>query len=125
MRIAEASDRTGIPARMLRYYEGQGLLSPKRDGSGYRDYTEEDIAAAKRIRYFLDAGLSTATIATVLPCLEDRVGAPVPTCPDVIADLQRERDRIVGAIDALTASRAAIESVIHAGKTLGGSPAGR
>lgn len=28
MRISEVTDRTGIPARMLRYYEEQQLLAP-------------------------------------------------------------------------------------------------
>ncbi|GAB3481948.1 MerR family transcriptional regulator [Nocardiopsis coralliicola] len=115
MRISEAAERTGIPTRLLRYYEEQQLLAPSRNASGYRDYTEADIAAARRIRRLLDAGLSTATIRTVLPCLDERSGRLTPVCANTISDLRREQDRIEASIDALTASRDAIKAVIAAG----------
>nr|MDT0665311.1 MerR family DNA-binding transcriptional regulator [Micromonospora sp. DSM 115978] len=50
MRIAEVSRRTGVAARMLRYYEEQGLLSPGRHANGYRDYTESDVALVATIK---------------------------------------------------------------------------
>lgn len=115
MRISEAARRTGIPARLLRYYEEQGLLSPGRNTSGYRNYTEADIATAARIRQLLDAGLGTAAISTVLPCLTESAGQLIPTCPDLLDDLRHEQARIVAAIDALTASCEAIGRVIAAG----------
>ena len=37
MRIRELSERTGVSARLLRYCEEQGLLSPRRQENGYRD----------------------------------------------------------------------------------------
>jgi hypothetical protein len=40
MRIGELAERTGVPARLLRYYEEQGLLTPARAANGYRDYGE-------------------------------------------------------------------------------------
>lgn len=115
MRISGAAERTGIPARLLRYYEEQGLLHPERNISGYRDYTEADLAAAGRIRQLLDAGLSTATIGTVLPCLTERAGQLAPICSELVDELRHEQARIVTAIDALTASRDAIGKVIAAG----------
>ncbi|MGW0432833.1 MerR family transcriptional regulator [Micromonospora sp. NPDC003197] len=115
MRISEAARRTGIPARLLRYYEEQGLLHPQRNTSGYRDYSDDDLAAAKRIRQLLDAGLSTAIIGVVLPCLTERAGQLVPICSELVDDLRREQTRIVTAIDALAASRDAIGKVIAAG----------
>lgn len=115
MRISEAAQQSGIPARLLRYYEEQHLLTPARTTAGYRDYSEDDIAAARRIRQLLDAGLSTATIRDVLPCLADRDGQLAPICPELVEDLRREQQRIEGAIDALTASRDAISRVISAG----------
>ncbi len=38
MKIGELSRRTGVPTRMLRYYEEQGLLRPERADNGYRSY---------------------------------------------------------------------------------------
>lgn len=112
MRISEAASRATVSSRLLRYYEEQGLLSPDRNISGYRDYTEEDLAVIARIRYLLDAGLSTDTIRTILPCLAERAGRLAATCPELIEQLRRERDRIAHAVDALVQSQNAIESVI-------------
>lgn len=72
---------------------------------------------ARRIRQLLDAGLNTATIRTVLPCLTERAGRLAPICSDTIADLQREQARIEACIEALTASRDAIKDVIDAGNS--------
>ena len=115
MRISAVVERTGIPARLLRYYEEQGLLVPARNGSGYREYTEQDVQVARRIRQLLDAGLSTATIRTVMPCLTERAGNLAPICAETIAELKREQARIEAAIEALTQSRDAIGTVIAAG----------
>lgn len=114
MKISEASARTGIAARLLRYYEDQGLLRPGRNGSGYREYTEDDLAVAARIRQLLAAGLGTETIRTVLPCLEERDGRLTPVCDNLVAELREERQRIVESIDALAASRDALGRVIDA-----------
>jgi DNA-binding transcriptional MerR regulator len=114
MRIGELAHRTGVSVRLLRYYEEQGLLRPERRPSGYRDYREPDVALVRRIRCLLAAGLSTATIAQVLPCVRDDGERLTPTCPDLVADLRRERDRINSAIDDLQTSRAALDQVIDA-----------
>ncbi|NGN94494.1 MerR family transcriptional regulator [Nocardioides sp. KC13] len=117
MRISEVSDRTGIPARLLRYYEEQDLLVPARSSSGYRDYSPTDVEVARRIRQLLDAGLSTATIRTVLPCLTERAGHLAPICAQTIEDLKHEQARIEASIAALVASRDAISAVVEAGVT--------
>ena len=98
MRISEVTDRTGIPARLLRYYEEQKLLVPARNASGYRDYSSQDVEVARRIRQLLDAGLSTATIRTVLPCLTERAGRLAPSCEETVNDLKREQARIQASI---------------------------
>lgn len=114
MRIGELSRRTGVHERLLRYYEAQGLLHPERRPSGYREYAESDVQAVRRIRSLLAAGLNTATIATILPCLRDEDDRLVPTCSDLLTDLLRERDRITRAITDLQSSRSALDEVISA-----------
>ena len=116
MRISQISERTGIPARLLRYYEEQGLLAPARNASGYRDYDDRDVEVARRARLLLDAGLSTATIRTVAPCLIERAGRLAPLCAEIIDDLKREQARIEASIMTLAASRDAIGAVIAAGQ---------
>lgn len=115
MRIGELSRRSGVSERLLRYYEEQELLRPARRPSGYREYSARDVDTVRRIRSLLAAGLGTCAIAKVLPCLREEDERLVPTCPDMLADLRRERDRITGAIEDLEASRAMLDTVIDAG----------
>lgn len=114
MRIGELSRRTGVHERLLRYYEEQQLLHPARRPSGYREYSEADVDTVRRIRSLLAAGLNTATIATILPCLREEDERLVPTCPDLVADLYRERERITKAITDLQVSRSSLDAVIAA-----------
>lgn len=116
MRIGELSLRTGVSERLLRYYEKQGLLRPERLPSGYRDYHESDVATVRRIRALLAAGLSTATIGQVLPCVRDDGERLAPTCPDLIAELLAERARMTSAIEELETSRSLLDTVIAAGR---------
>lgn len=115
IRIGELSRRSRVSQRLLRYYEEQGLLRPRRRPSGYREYAPSDVAVVRRIRSLLAAGLSTATISSVLPCIRDDGERLVPTCPDLVAELRRERDRIDQAINDLTASRQILDTVITSG----------
>ena len=44
MNIGQASERSGISPKMIRYYEQIGLLdTAKRSNSGYRIYSNQDI----------------------------------------------------------------------------------
>ncbi|MER5782475.1 MerR family transcriptional regulator [Streptomyces mobaraensis] len=115
MRIGDMVRRTGVSERLLRYYEEQGLLTPARLPSGYRVYSEADVVTVRRIRGLLAAGLTTAVIARVLPCLEGDGAHMVPVCPDLVAELRGERVRITSAIDELRAARDVLDAVIAAG----------
>ena len=51
MRIQEVEPLVGITKKNLRFYESEGLLHPKRDGTnGYRDYSEADVALLRKIK---------------------------------------------------------------------------
>jgi len=47
--IKQAAELTGLSADTLRYYEKEGMISPKRGGNGYRYYDERDVAILKNI----------------------------------------------------------------------------
>lgn len=58
MRINEVEARSGITKKNIRFYEEQGLLSPRRDAAnGYREYGDEEIAALKRIKLLRKLGV--------------------------------------------------------------------
>ena len=58
MKIAEVSERYGLSADTLRYYERVRLIPPvNRNGSGIRDYSELDIRRVEFIKCMRSAGL--------------------------------------------------------------------
>lgn len=115
MRIGELAERTNVSPRSLRYYEEQGLLTPGRGANGYRDYAECLVDRVIQIRDLLDAGLPTRIIKQVLPCLDEP--PEILFCdatPELIADLERERERIAVRVRCLTRNRDAITSYLEA-----------
>ena len=62
MTIREAEQRTGLDRATIRFYEKEGLISPKRLDNGYRDYAEEEITALLRIKLLRELGVSLEEI---------------------------------------------------------------
>ena len=50
MKIKDAELLTGIPAKTIRYYESEGLISVKRNLNTYSEYDEDDINELRRIK---------------------------------------------------------------------------
>ncbi|MGI5373026.1 MerR family transcriptional regulator [Streptomyces sp. CA-251387] len=108
MKIGELSRRTGVPTRLLRYYEEQDLLHPDRSDNGYRDYAESSVQDVQQIRGLLDSGLTTEMIRTILPYLSgpDEILLPAEhLTPGTAAFLQGHIDRIQARIDCLARNR--------------------
>ncbi|PDP87508.1 MerR family transcriptional regulator [Glycomyces fuscus] len=115
MRIGELAERTGTSRRLLRYYEEQGLITPGRSANGYREYGEAFVDRIAQIRGLLDAGLPTRVIKQVLPCLNTPRALYFPDAtPEMIAVLERERDRMTDRIRCLTRNRDAIRAYLDA-----------
>ncbi|WP_327682440.1 MerR family transcriptional regulator [Kitasatospora sp. NBC_00458] len=115
MRIGELARLTGVSTRALRYYEEQGLLTPERRPSGYREYGERDVRTVHGIRTLLAAGLNSAVIGEILhglPAPGER--RPGPTCPELAAGLARERARITGMIGELESARGLLDEIAAA-----------
>jgi DNA-binding transcriptional MerR regulator len=113
MRIGELSERTGIPRRMLRYYEETGMLIPGRSANGYRDYDEQSVDRALQVRGLLDAGMPTRVIKQVLPCLKQPgIIHVLGATPETLEILERERDSMSDRIECLSRSRDAIARYI-------------
>ena len=113
MKIGELAERTGVPTRLLRYYEQQGLLAPDRAANGYRDYAEPLVGRVAQIRGLLDAGVPTRIIGSILPCLADPCTIRVADAPpELIATLQEHRDRMDAKITCLSRNRDAIDAYL-------------
>ena len=58
MKINEIEALTGITKKNIRFYEEQGLLSPRRNSeNGYRDYGEQELLILRRIRLLRKLGV--------------------------------------------------------------------
>src|SRR5699024_11933580 len=67
--IGELSSRTGVSPRSLRYYEEQGLLTPRRTPAGHRRFDAEAVDRVLLVQRLFAAGLSSTEIAPVMPPL--------------------------------------------------------
>ena len=64
MLIAQTAREAGVNAQTLRYYERRGLLpNPSRRGSGYREYSPDDIRMVRFIKRAQALGFSLDEIA--------------------------------------------------------------
>ncbi|WP_182523578.1 MerR family transcriptional regulator [Nocardioides dongkuii] len=115
MRIGELAQRTGVPARMLRYYEEQGLISPRRLDNGYREYDEYLVDRVMKVRGLLDSGIPTRIIGDMLPCLgESTEIVVVDPDPELRELLVRERDRMTERVAFLEHNRDALDRYLEA-----------
>jgi len=76
MRIGELAQKAGVTPRTIRYYENLGLLNPsEREGSGFRYYTETELAKLQKIDCLKSLGLTLEEITTVIDLyFEDSTG---------------------------------------------------
>lgn len=109
MRIGELARRTEVPARRLRYYEEQGLLSSDRSANGYRDYEPQAVHRVAQIRGLIDAGIPTAIIKDILPLLDNPCTIHVTSpATELIDALEHHREQLDARIQCITRNRDAI-----------------
>ncbi len=109
MRIGDLAERAGVSVRSLRYYEEQGLLTSTRSTSGQRHYTDYEVERVTFIQRLYAAGLSSRTIAALLPCVDS------PSEENSDAALERmgeERDRLTTHITELLQTRDTLDKVM-------------
>lgn len=103
MRIGDAAATTGLTKKAIKFYEAEGLITPRTDPqSGYREYDDDDIARLELIHTLRLLDVPVAEIREVL------------TGDTAIAEaLQRALDRTTGRIERLEEGRLILRSLLE------------
>jgi MerR family transcriptional regulator, light-induced transcriptional regulator len=116
--IKQAALRSGVDASLIRAWERRyGVVSPERSASGYRLYTDQEIARLRAMRELIERGWSAAQAATALPGqpsagAEVASAVPSPAPPDLVAAAARyDLAAVEDALDGLF-GRGSFEAVI-------------
>jgi len=105
--VGEVEERTGVPASSLRQWERRyGFPTPERSASGYRYYSEGDLAAIVRMRDLVAQGVSASRAAAMVR-EERQVGKAARPTTDLARDLAAE----LVALDAVGAERVLAQAV--------------
>lgn len=108
--IGEAARLSGISAKMLRYYEGLGLLGEvARTESNYRQYSEADVHTLRFIRRARDMGFSISEIHTLVDLWRNRRRSS----ETVKRVAQRHIDELSERIEQLQAMRRTLQDLVR------------
>ncbi|WP_262848014.1 MerR family transcriptional regulator [Mumia quercus] len=111
MRVGQLAEATGVAARMLRYYEEQGLLTSHREPNGYRTYDDAAVERVRTVRSLIASGLPTRLVRIVLDVEALADDERSPACSRAFAEmLHAERAALDDKIACLTKSR---DTVTH------------
>lgn len=105
--IGQAAERSGVPAKTIRYYESIGLI-PKaaRTEGGYRSYSETDVQTLRFIHRARKLGFPVKDVGDLLGLWRDRERAS----GDVRAVAERHLSEVEARIGELESIR---ETLLH------------
>lgn len=108
MNIGQAADKSGVSAKMIRYYEQIGLITPPlRTDSNYRVYGPEEVHVLRFIKRSRTLGFSVEETGALLTLWRDRTRAS-----------SEVREIAAGHISALETKIAELEGMVKTLKHL-------
>ncbi|MFN7053613.1 MAG: Cu(I)-responsive transcriptional regulator [Gemmobacter sp.] len=72
MNIKEVAQRSGLPAKTIRYYEEIGLIRPLRQANGYRAFRDSDLHKLAFLGRARSLGFSIEDCRALLQLYEDK-----------------------------------------------------
>ncbi|MFV1497627.1 Cu(I)-responsive transcriptional regulator [Phaeobacter sp. JH20_02] len=108
MNIGDVANRSGLPAKTIRYYEGIGLIKPRRSENGYRCFAETDLHKLAFLGRARALGFTIEDCRTLLALYEDESRASA----DVKQLAQEHLDKINLKIADLEAMRDTLSELV-------------
>ena len=100
MNIGAVAEKSGLPAKTIRYYEDIGLLKPDRRENGYRDYSMEDVHRLRFPQRSRGLGFSVEECRQLLSLYDDK-GRESAEVKAVAEAKLREIDRKLAELQGL------------------------
>lgn len=110
MNIGEVAERSGLPAKTIRYYEEIGLVRPLRSANGYRAFRESDAHKLSFLGRARALGFSIEDCRTLLGLYEDESRESA----QVKAVAQEHLAAIDDKIAQLKSMRETLSELVHA-----------
>lgn len=110
MNIKDVAERSGLPAKTIRYYEDIGLITPLRSANGYRAFRESDLHKLAFLARARGLGFSIEDCRKLLALYEDRSRASA----DVKSLAEAHLEQIASKIEELKAMQATLSDLVHA-----------
>ena len=108
--IGEAARLSGVSAKMVRHYEGLGLLPPvARTDSGYRQYSAADVHTLRFIKRGRDLGFSMQEIGELVGLWQNRRRASA----NVRRVAQKHAQELAQRIEQMQAMQRTLQHLIH------------
>lgn len=108
--IGEAADLSGVSAKMIRHYEGIGLIPQAgRTFAGYRIYSDTDVHRLRFIRRSRNLGFSIKQIEALLGLWDDRSRASA----EVKKLAQSHADELAEKISEMQAMQRTLQDLAH------------
>lgn len=109
MNIKDVAERSGLPAKTIRYYEEIGLIRPLRGANGYRAFRDSDLHKLAFLGRARGLGFTIEECRKLLALYEDRDRASA----DVKALAEAHLEEIEQKIAELRAMQATLRDLVE------------
>ena len=113
MQIGRVAERSGVPAKTIRYYEEIGLIAkPKRTAGGYRAFCKQDIDILRFVNRARGLGFSIKDVRNLLALYQDRERASADV-KSISLERVKEIERKMEELDSMRRTLLNLAKICH------------
>ena len=113
MQIGWVAERSGVPAKTIRYYEEIGLIAkPKRTAGGYRAFSKQDIDILRFVNRARGLGFSIKDVRNLLALYQDRERASADV-KSISLERVKEIERKMEELDSMRRTLLNLAKICH------------